>query len=87
MALLPGYKANFDTLLRAARAGDLALLECRSVARGEPVSVVCAANRLPEGAIEFVPLATLFDGNPYEHVLPPGSDPPLGPDAKIPHGG
>ena len=74
MALPPGSKANFNTLLRAARAGDLALLECRAIPGGEPISVICAANRLPEEGVEFVPLARLFDGNPYETVTPPAFD-------------
>ena len=74
MTLQPGYKANFETLLRAAAAGDLALLDCHSVASGAEMPVICAANRSPDGGVEFVPLATLFQDNPYETVSPPGSD-------------
>jgi hypothetical protein len=70
MALLPGYKANFETLQRASDVGDLALMECTDKATGLPVAVVCAVNRV-NGEFEFAPLAKLFDGNPYDELLPP----------------
>jgi len=75
MTLLPGQKANFETLLRAALAGDLALLDCRSVTSGGDVPVICAANRRSDGSVEFVPLATLFPDSPYETLIPPEFDP------------
>jgi len=65
-----GYKNNFETLKRAADHGDLCLMECRSTATGEPVMVICAVNRVRD-EYAFVPIAKLFDGNPYEEVLPP----------------
>ena len=71
MAFLPGYKANFDTLRRAFLAGDAALMECELAATGEPVAVVCAANRQDDGGVEFAPFAMLFNGNPYELLNPP----------------
>ena len=71
MALLPGYRANFDTLRQAFLAGDAALMECQLAATGEPVAVVCAANRHDDGSVEFAPFAMLFDGNPYEMLNPP----------------
>ena len=37
----------------------------------QEVAVLCAVNRLPDGQFEFVPLATMFSGNPYEAVNPP----------------
>ena len=74
MPLSVGDKQNFETLRRAMRAGDAALLECQSVATGLPVAVICAANRLAGGGAEFVPLATLFTDNPYRAVNPPNPD-------------
>jgi hypothetical protein len=74
MSLSAGYKQNFETLRRAIVAGDAALMECQLAATGEVVAVVCAANRLSEGGAEFVPLATLFSGNPYTTVNPPNPD-------------
>jgi hypothetical protein len=71
MALSSGYKANFDTLQQAFRNGDVALMECQLVATGEPVAVVCAANRQEDGSVEFAPFAMLFNDNPYELLNPP----------------
>ena len=70
MALLPGHKENFETLRQAFLAGDVALLECQSASNGETVAVLCAANR-QNGDVDFVPFATLFNGNPYEEINPP----------------
>lgn len=70
MALSPGYKHNFELIKRAADAGDLALMECTDAKTGAPVSVVCAVE-VKNGEYTFIPLAKLFDGNPYEEVLPP----------------
>ena len=70
MAIQKGDKRNFDTLLKAAKHGELALLECQDSSSGEARSVICAVNRDGEG-FEFVPLAKLFSGNPYDEVTPP----------------
>ena len=71
MPLTTGHKQNFDTLQQAVAAGDVALMECQLAATGETVPVICAANRLEDGEIEFVPFAMMFIGNPYEIVNPP----------------
>lgn len=70
MAIGRGDRRNFDTILKAARNGDLALLECVDTASGEKRSVVCAVNRDGDG-FAFVPLAKLFTGNPYDELTPP----------------
>jgi hypothetical protein len=70
MAIQKGDKKNFETILKAAKKGDLALLECQDADSGEARSVICAVNRNGEG-FEFVPLAKLFAGNPYDEVTPP----------------
>ena len=46
MSLSLSHRQNFDTLRRAMLAGDAALMECQLAATGEPVAVICAANRL-----------------------------------------
>jgi len=68
--LLPGHKANFETIKRAVRNGDVALMSCTDKDTGEMVPVLCAVE-LHGGEYEFKPLAKLFNGNPYEEVLPP----------------
>ena len=41
-----------------------------------PENPICAANRKPDGTIEFVPFAMMFDDNPYRTVNPPRADSP-----------
>lgn len=74
MALAVGHKANFETLKQAFDAGDVALMECEVATTGEVVAVICAANRNPDGEIEFVPFASMFNGDPYEMLNPPNPD-------------
>lgn len=64
------YKANFDTMLRAAANNDLALMECKDKKTGESVKVVCMVSRDGEDYI-FMPVAKLFDGDPFEELEPP----------------
>jgi hypothetical protein len=65
---------NFDTLLRAASNGNLALMECGDAITGEPRYVICAVGR--EGAdYLFTPFGHLADGNPYDAYLPPAGTP------------
>ncbi len=42
MAIPHAFRANFDTLLRAAADGNLALLECTDTVSGAPRYVLCA---------------------------------------------
>ena len=71
MALSLGSRANFETLQQAFLNGDAALMECQLAATGEPVAVVCAANRQDDGSVDFAPFAMLFNDNPYELLNPP----------------
>lgn len=70
MAIGKGDKQNFETLLKAAKQNDLALLECQDITTGENRSVLCAVNRSQDG-FEFIPLAKLFVANPYDELRPP----------------
>lgn len=64
-------KARFETIERAFRNGDVALMDCADAATGESVAVMCAINRNDDGSFEFVPFAKLLRGNPYEQLVPP----------------
>jgi len=74
MAIAPGHRHNFEMLREAFLAGDVALMECQLTATGEAVAILCAANHLPDGEVEFVPFGMLFNGNPYEMLNPPNPD-------------
>ena len=68
---IPDYApTNFNTLLRAAASGDLALLECTDAATGEPRYVLCAMGR-DSGDYVMTPFGHLAPGNPYDAYLPP----------------
>ena len=70
---LDGYATNFETLKRAVRNGDLALIHCSDKATGKPVAVLAAMQppQVRGGEITIVPLGKMFDGNPYEELLDP----------------
>jgi Family of unknown function (DUF6117) len=70
MAISEGYKANFETIKRAAGNNDLALMECTDKTTGKPIMVVCAVST-SNGEYVMSPLAKLFDDNPYEELIPP----------------
>lgn len=72
MAIPDHARANFNTLLRAAAAGDLALMECADAATGEARYVLCAVGRNGED-YQFTPFGHLAPGNPYDAYLPPES--------------
>jgi hypothetical protein len=63
-------RANFDTLLRAAADGALALVECADAVTGEPRYVLCAVGR-DQGDYVMTPFGHLAPGNPYDAYLPP----------------
>lgn len=70
-----GHKTMLRTLKRAFRNDDVALMECTTKDTGEKIVVLCAVetNRDPGGKTEyeFKPFAQLFNGNPYETLVPP----------------
>ena len=70
MSIPDHARNNFNTLLRAASDGNLALMECTDAITGEPRYVICAVGR--EGTdYVFTPFGRLADGNPYDADLPP----------------
>jgi hypothetical protein len=74
MALAKGHRKNLDTIIHAADARDLAVLECRDRHTREPVPVLAAVHQDDEGQFVFTPLARMFTGNPYEELLGPGEE-------------
>jgi hypothetical protein len=73
MSIPDHARANFDTLLRAAVDGNLALMECADAVTGEPRYVICAVGR-DAGAYVFTPFGHLAEGNPYDSYRPPAQD-------------
>jgi hypothetical protein len=65
-----GHAPNLETIKRAARGNDLALMECVLNSTGERVAVLCAVAR-QGGEYNFSPFAVMMNGNPYEMLTPP----------------
>lgn len=78
MAIPDPVRTNFNTLLRAAREGKLALMECLDAVTRERRFVVCAVGPADEGGFVMTPFGHLADGNPYDAYLPPNPDDPGG---------
>lgn len=75
---IPDYaRSNFQTLLRAADDGNLALMECLDAMTGGTRYVICAV-AWHDGEFVFTPFGHLADGNPYDAYLPPDADNPEG---------
>ncbi|MBL0935478.1 MAG: hypothetical protein IBJ07_12100 [Rhizobiaceae bacterium] len=70
MSIPDHVRVNFQTLMRAAADGKLALLECTDAATGAPRYVICAIGR--NGAeFLFTPFGHFAEDNPYDAYLPP----------------
>ena len=70
MAIPDTFRENFNTMLRAAKAGDLALVECTDAVTGEPRYVITAMS-LSGDMVEMTPFGHLCAGNPFEEYIPP----------------
>ncbi len=77
MSIPDHARANFQTLLRAAENGRLALMECADAASGAPRYVICAVGRDGEDYV-FTPFGHLAEGNPFDAYLPPEPGQPVG---------
>ena len=72
---IPEYaRKNFNTLLRAAANGHLALMECRDAGTGELRYVLCAVHQDDDSQFVMTPFGHLADGNPYDAYIPPLAD-------------
>ena len=68
---IPDYaRTNFETLVEAAKAGDLALMECTEAGSGETRFVLCAVGRDKSDYV-MTPFGHLALGDPYEAYIPP----------------
>lgn len=73
---IPDYvRTNFQTLLRAAEAGHLALLECTDAVSGEVCYVLTAIVWDGKDYV-MTPFGHLCLENPYEVYRPPETEPP-----------
>lgn len=70
MAIPDAYRTNFDTRLRAAADGNLALLECTDMASGVPRYVICAVG-FDGGSYCMTPFGHLADADPFTLYRPP----------------
>lgn len=59
-------KKNFETLKRAMRNGDLALVSMFRHNDVEPRAVCCAIQENENGTFTPIPLAEMIEGNPFE---------------------
>lgn len=71
MALNGGDVENFNTLVHAAKADRLVLVESRDKATGEYRALVSAINIAKDGTRAIVPIAVLVLGNPYDEYMDP----------------
>lgn len=61
---------DFETLQSACYAGALVLIQALDAETREPRAVICAAmGRESNGAMTLMPLAKLFDGNPFDELI------------------
>jgi hypothetical protein len=82
MSIPSHARTNFQTLLRAAADGNLALMECADAQTGAARYVICAVGRHSADFV-FTPFGHLADGNPFDAYLPPD---PENPDGFLPAG-
>lgn len=69
--ILKGFETNFETLIKAVKNNDVALVSLKEITTGEYRVVLCAMQRNDDKTITPVPLAQLFESNPYEIFEPP----------------
>jgi hypothetical protein len=70
MTINKSYVTNFETLRRAITKGKVCLAKCNDASTGQPVVALCAINQVGD-QVEMVPLAKMFDGDPYQELMPP----------------
>lgn len=65
------HKTNFETLKKACRDGNVALMDCVLKSTGEHVAAVCAVSRDDDEQFVFTPFTMFFNGNPFEMLISP----------------
>lgn len=72
MSIPKGVRTNFNTLLKAAKAGHLALMECVDAKTNETRHVMCAVAEDAEGMVNITPFGHMCpDENPFDAYIPP----------------
>jgi len=69
MAVPDGHRANLETIYRAARNNDLAVMEVNRKGSNEPAHLLVAVARDGD-EFNITPLAQLFDDNPFDRFMP-----------------
>ena len=64
--LRKGDRMNFNTMLRAANDGALALVSAIRKTDQQPVALVCAMQCNEDDTITPVPFAVMVEGNPFD---------------------
>ena len=69
-----GDKQNFQTIMKAAENGDLALVSAVRNSDQANVGLVCAMSAVEDlpGETMIMPLAVMVEGNPFDMYTPPG---------------
>ena len=63
----------FETLTKAFKKGDVALMTCGSPSGVR--TVICMVNHHQDGSAEFIPVGEMCEvSNPFEHYIPPFKD-------------
>ena len=75
MSTLPkGHKTNLDTIIKAAKNGDLGVYQTYDSVTNEEVTILVARS-VVDGETQITPLAQMFGGfNPYERFYPPAPE-------------
>lgn len=69
-------RENFSTLCDAVQADRICLLSVFDSTQGKPATVVCTVNyhEYDDQPYELIPLAMMFEENPYARFVPPFSN-------------
>lgn len=70
-ALCEAYRRNFQTMFKAGKNGDLALVSAVRKADQKPVALVCAMQVNKDDTITPIPFAVMCEGNPFEDFEDP----------------
>lgn len=73
MPIPQSHSKNFETLQRAFRDGAVCLMECTDAKTGDSVMAICAVN-FDGDEYQMTPFAKMFEGNPYEQLIPPAAE-------------
>lgn len=75
--LNPAHKTNLNTLIRAAKAGHMAVMEVRERSTGATRAAICAVG-FDGREYAMTPFALMLEGNPFDELDPPDSSTPDG---------